>query len=154
MPVTPTAATPTAATSRSPERHRLRVTRSTTGTGYDPGSYPEARYAAGLRRRGHRIPGHGGRVPAVTGDFTDTGAGYADPAYADGPFTDGAGRYPDDGDYPAGDEYLRYGEPAVSRDGGGYPDREGWYEDHRRAQRLGGGRRQRFPARHKRHRQR
>ena len=50
--------------------------------------------------------------PAVAGDFTDTGTGYAVPAFADGRFTDGGGRYPDDGDYPAGDEYLPYGEPT------------------------------------------
>ena len=40
-----------------------------------------------------------------------------------------AGRYPDDGDYPAGDEYLPYGEPTPGPDDRGYPDREGWYED-------------------------
>jgi UPF0755 protein len=100
-----------------------------TGTGYDPGSYPEAGYAAGYDDAGTGFPATEGGFPAVTGDFTDTGTGYADPAYADGPFTDGAGRYPDDGDYPAGDEYLRYSEPAAGPDGGGYPDREGWYED-------------------------
>jgi UPF0755 protein len=99
------------------------------GAGYDPGSYPEAEYAAGYDDTGTGFPATEGGFPAGTGDFTDTGMGYADPAYADGPFTDGAGRYPDDGDYPAGDEYLRYGDPAAGPDGGGYPDREGWYED-------------------------
>ncbi|HEY7360944.1 MAG TPA: endolytic transglycosylase MltG [Streptosporangiaceae bacterium] len=106
------------------------------GTGYDPGSYPEAGYLEGYDDTGTGFPATNGGFPPVTGefpaasgDFTDTGAGYADPAYADGPFTDGAGRYPDDGDYPAGDEYLRYGEPTAGPDGGGYPGREGWYED-------------------------
>jgi UPF0755 protein len=49
--------------------------------------------------------------------------------YADGHFTGGAGRYPDDGDYPAGDEYLPYGEPIAGPDDRGYPGHEGWYED-------------------------
>jgi UPF0755 protein len=75
------------------------------------------------------FPAVTGGFPAVAGDFTDTGAGYADPVYADGNFTDGAGRYPDDGDYPAGDEYLPYGEPTAGPDDRGYPDHEGWYED-------------------------
>ena len=70
-----------------------------------------------------------GGFPAVAGDFTDTGTGYADPEYADGHFTGGAGRYPDDGDYPAGDEYLPYGEPTPGPDDRGYPGHEGWYED-------------------------
>jgi len=70
-----------------------------------------------------------GGFPAVAGDFTDTGTGYSDPVYADGHFTGGAGRYPDDGDYPAGDEYLPYGEPIAGPDDRGYPGHEGWYED-------------------------
>jgi len=70
-----------------------------------------------------------GGFPAVAGDFTDTGTGYSDPVYADGHFTGGAGRYPDDGDYPAGDEYLPYGEPTPGPDDRGYPGHEGWYED-------------------------
>ena len=70
-----------------------------------------------------------GGFPAVAGDFTDTGTGYAVPAYADGRFTDGTDRYPDDGDYPAGDEYLPYDEHSAGPDDRGYPDREGWYED-------------------------
>ena len=65
----------------------------------------------------------------MTGDFTDTGTGYAVPAYADGRFTDGGGHHPDDGDYPAGDEYLRYDEPMAGPDDRGYPDRDGWFED-------------------------
>jgi len=118
------------------------------GTEYEPGSYPGAGYPAGYDDTGTGFPAANGGLPpvtgefsavtggfpAVTGDFTDTGAGYADPAYADpayadGRFTDGAGHYPDDGDYPAGDEYLRYGEPTAGPDEHGYPDREGWYED-------------------------
>jgi UPF0755 protein len=99
------------------------------GSGYDPGSYPGAGYLEGYDDTGTGFPATRGGFPAVSGDFTDTGTGYADPAYAEGPFTEGAGRYPDDGDYPAGDEYLRYGEPTAGPDGGGYPDREGWYED-------------------------
>jgi UPF0755 protein len=99
------------------------------GTGYDPGSYPGAGYLEGYDDTGTGFPATNGGFPAVTGDFTDTGTGYADPVYAEGPFTDDAGRYPDDGDYPSGDEYLRYGEPTAGPDGGGYPDREGWYED-------------------------
>ena len=127
------------------------------GNGYDPGTYPGAGYHAGYDDTGTGFPatnggfpeGNGefpgatgefpaatggfpavtGGFPAVAGDFTDTGAGYADPAYGDGRFTDGAGRYPDDGDYPAGDEYLSYGEPTAGPDDRGYPDHEGWYED-------------------------
>ena len=99
------------------------------GTGYDTGSYPEAGYPAGYDDTGTGFAATNGGFPAVTGDFTDTGTGYAVPAYADGRFTDGGGRYPDDGDYPAGDEYLRYGEPTAGPDDRGYPDREGWYED-------------------------
>jgi UPF0755 protein len=89
------------------------------------------------------FPGATGEFPAATGGFTDTGTGYAGPAYAGGRFTDGAGHYPDgaghypdgaghypdDADYPAGDEYLRYGEPTAGPADRGYPDREGWYED-------------------------
>jgi peptidoglycan lytic transglycosylase G len=99
------------------------------GTGYDPGSYPGPDYLEGYGDTGPGFPATNGGFPAVTGDFADTGTGYADPAYADGPFTDGAGRYPDDGPYPGGDEYLPYGEPTAGPDGDGYPDREGWYED-------------------------
>jgi UPF0755 protein len=120
------------------------------GNGYDPGTYPGAGYHAGYDDTGTGFPATNGGFPAatgefagvtgefpavtggfpaVTGDFTDTGAGYADPAYADGHFTDGAGRYPDDGDYPAGDEYQRYGGPTAGPDDRGYPDHEGWYED-------------------------
>ena len=106
------------------------------GTGYDPGSYPGADYPEGYDDTGTGFPATNDGFPAVTGDFADPGTGYADPgtgyadpAYADGPFTDGAGRYPDDGHYPDGDEYLPYGEPTAAPDGGGYPDREGWYED-------------------------
>jgi len=99
------------------------------GTGYDPGSHPEAGYPGDYDDTGTGFPAAEGGFPAAPGDFTDTGTGYADPAYADGPFTDGAGRYPDDGGYPAGDEYLPYGEPSGGPDGGGYPDREDWYED-------------------------
>jgi UPF0755 protein len=113
------------------------------GTGYDPGTYLGAGYHAGYDDTGTGFPATNdgfpgatgdfpavtGGFPAVTGEFTDTGTGYADPAYADARFTDGPGRYPDDGDYPAGDEYLRYGEPTAGPDDRGYPDREGWYED-------------------------
>ena len=99
------------------------------GTGYDAGGYPEAGYGAGYDDTGTGFPVTNGGFPAVTGDFTDTGTGYAVPAFADGRFTDGGGRYPDDGDYPAGDEYLPYGEPTAGPDDRGYPDREGWYED-------------------------
>jgi UPF0755 protein len=99
------------------------------GTGYDPSSYPGAGYRAGYDDTGTGFPATSGGFPAVTGDFTGTGPGYADPAYADGPFTDGAGRYPDEGGYPAGDEYLQYGEPTAGAHGHGYPGHEGWYED-------------------------
>ena len=113
------------------------------GSGYDPGTYPEAGYHAGYDDTGTGFPvtnggfpeGTGGYpavtggFPAVPGDFTDTGTGYAVPAYADGRFTDGGGRYPDEGDYPAGDEYLRYDEPTGGPDEHGYPDHEGWFED-------------------------
>ena len=64
------------------------------GTGYDPGSYPEAGYAAGYDDTGTGFPVTNGGFPAVTGDFTDTGTGYAVPAYADGRFTDGAAATP------------------------------------------------------------
>jgi len=106
------------------------------GAGYDPGSYPGPDYVEGYDDTGTGFPAVNGGFPPVTGEFpaasgefADTGTGYAGPAYAGGPFTDGAGRYPDDGDYPAGDEYPRYGEPAAGPDAGGYSDREGWYED-------------------------
>src|SRR5215471_1138887 len=128
-----------------------------SGTGYDPGTYPGAGYHAGYDDTGTgfpatnggfpgatgefpaatgefpgatgEFPGATGGFPAVTGDFTDTGTGYAVPAYADGRFTDGTDRYPDDGDYPAGDEYLQYDEHSAGPDDRGYPDREGWYAD-------------------------
>jgi UPF0755 protein len=99
------------------------------GTGYDPGSYPGAGYLAGYDDTGTGFPVTNGGFPAVAGDFTDTGTGYAVPAYADGRFTDGTDRYPDDADYPAGDEYLPYDEHSAGPDDRGYPDREGWYED-------------------------
>src|SRR5215831_2173981 len=99
-------------------------------TGYDPGTYPGAGYHAGYDDTGTGFPAMNdgfpgatgdlpavtGGFPAVTGEFADTGTGYADPAYADDRFTDGPGRYPDDRDYPAGDEYLRYGEPTAGPD--------------------------------------
>jgi UPF0755 protein len=99
------------------------------GTGYDQGGYPGAGYPAGYDDTGTGFPVTNGGFPAVAGDFTDTGTGYAVPAYADGRFTDGTDRYPDDGDYPAGDEYLPYDEHSAGPDDRGYPDREGWYED-------------------------
>ena len=99
------------------------------GTGYDLGGYPGAGYPAGYDDTGTGFPVTNGGFPAVAGDFTDTGTGYAVPAYADGRFTDGTDRYPDDGDYPAGDEYLPYDEHSAGPDDRGYPDREGWYED-------------------------
>jgi peptidoglycan lytic transglycosylase G len=99
------------------------------GTGYDPGGYPGAGYAAGYDDTGTGFPVTNGGFPAVAGDFTDTGTGYAVPAYADGRFTDGTDRYPDDGDYPAGDEYLHYDEHSAGPDDRGYPDHEGWNED-------------------------
>jgi UPF0755 protein len=120
------------------------------GAGYDPGAYPGAGYHAGYDDTGTGFPATNGGFPeatgeypavtggfpaatggfpAVTGDFTDTRTGYAGPAYADGRFTDGAGHYPDDGDYPAGDEYPPYGEPTAGPGDRGYPGREGWYED-------------------------
>jgi UPF0755 protein len=98
-------------------------------TGYDHGGYPGAGYPAGYDDTGTGFPVTNGGFPAVAGDFTDTGTGYAVPAYADGRFTDGTDRYPDDGDYPAGDEYLPYDEHSAGPDDRGYPDREGWYED-------------------------
>ncbi|HEV3293559.1 MAG TPA: endolytic transglycosylase MltG, partial [Streptosporangiaceae bacterium] len=99
------------------------------GTGYDHGGYPGAGYPAGYDDTGTGFPVTNSGFPAVAGDFTDTGTGYAVPAYADGRFTDGTDRYPDDGDYPAGDEYLPYDEHSAGPDDRGYPDREGWYED-------------------------
>jgi peptidoglycan lytic transglycosylase G len=113
------------------------------GDGYAPGSYPEAGYPGGYDDTGTGFPVTNGGFPAVTGDFpavtggfpavtgdfTDTGTGYAIPAYADGRFTDGGGHRPDDGDYPAGDEYLRYDEPTAGPDDHGYSDHEGWFED-------------------------
>jgi len=109
------------------------------GTGYDPSSYPGAGYHAGYDDTGTGFPAASGGFPAVTDDFTGTGPGYAGPAYADGPFTDGAGRYPDEGGYPAGEEYLQYGEPTAGAHqygeptagahDHGYPGHEGWYED-------------------------
>jgi len=99
------------------------------GTGYDLGGYPGAGYPAGYDDTGTGFPVTNSGFPAVAGDFTDTGTGYAVPAYADGRFTDGTDRYPDDGDYPAGDEYLPYDEHSAGPDDRGYPDREGWYED-------------------------
>ena len=120
------------------------------GAGYEPGSYPEAGYPGGYDDTGTGFPMTNGGFPAVTGefpavtggfpavtggfpavtgDFTDTGTGYAIPAYADGRFTDGGGHHPDDGDYPAGDEYLQYDEPMAGPDERGYPDRDGWFED-------------------------
>jgi UPF0755 protein len=99
------------------------------GTGYDSGAYPGAGYAPGYEDTGTGFPVTNGGFPAVAGDFTDTGTGYAVPAYADGRFTDGTDRYPDDGDYPAGDEYQHYDQHPVGPDDRGYPDHEGWYED-------------------------
>jgi UPF0755 protein len=99
------------------------------GTGYDLGGYPGAGYAAGYDDTGTGFPVTNGGFAAVAGDFTDTGTGYAVPAYADGRFTDGTDRYPDDGDYPAGDEYLHYEQHSAGPDDRGYPDHEGWYED-------------------------
>jgi UPF0755 protein len=99
------------------------------GTGYDHGGYPGAGYPAGYDDTGTGFPVTNGGFPTVAGDFTDTGTGYAVPAYADGRFTDGTDRYPDDGDYPAGDEYQQYGEATGGPDDRGYPDGEGWYED-------------------------
>ena len=64
------------------------------GTGYDPGGYPEAGYPAGYDDTGTGFPVTNGGFPAVAGDFTDTGTGYAVPAYADGRFTDGAAGTP------------------------------------------------------------
>jgi peptidoglycan lytic transglycosylase G len=99
------------------------------GSGYDPGTYPGAGYHSGYDDTGTGFPVTNGGFPEVGGDFADTGTGYAHPAFADDRFTDGSGRYPDDGDYPAGDEYQRYGEPTAGPDDRGYPGHEGWYED-------------------------
>ena len=63
------------------------------GTGYDPGAYPGAGYPPGYDDTGTGFPVTNGGFPAVAGDFTDTGTGYAVPAYADGRFTDGTDRY-------------------------------------------------------------
>ena len=128
MTLTPTAATPRGYAGDRPDDTGYGYAVH-PGNGYDPGGDPGAGYPAGYDDTGTGFPATNGGFPAVTGDFTDTGAGYADPVYADGHFTDGAGRYPDDGDYPAGDEYLPYGEPTAGPDDRGYPDREGWYED-------------------------
>jgi UPF0755 protein len=105
------------------------------GTGYDPDGYPETGYRPGYDDTGTVYPVTGDVLPVAAGSFADTGTGYADPAYGDGRFPADAGRYPDDGSYPATDDgqYLEYGEPAGGHrdrdDDHGYGDRDGWYQD-------------------------
>ena len=100
------------------------------GTGYDPDGYPEAGYRPGYDDTGTGYPVTGDVFPMTADGLDDTGTGYFDPVYAD------AGRYPDGGGYPAGDDgqYLRYGEDAGHRDPDGdhgwYPEEQpGWAQD-------------------------
>jgi UPF0755 protein len=96
--------------------------------GYDPDGYPETDYRPGYDDTGTGYP-MAEDGPATADGFADTGTGYFDPAYGDGRLPADAGRYPDDGGYPAGDDgqYLRYDEPTGGR---GNPDDErGWYPD-------------------------
>jgi len=118
-----------------------------TGTGYPmtgdilpvaAGSFaPEMGYYPGYDDTGTGYPVTGDILPVAAGSFADTGAGYIEPAYGDGRFSADAGRYPDDGSYPAGDDgqYLEYGETTSSHrdrdDDHGPRDREGWYPDDR-----------------------